>query len=465
MQKSLIERYKQEAVTTLTIGWPIVIGQLGLMAMAVTDTIQVGGIPERGTASVAAAGVANSLFFTIAVISLIALGVIAPMISKADAEGEVGEVNHLFRAALKAAVILSIATVFLTFGSLFFLDKLGQEPEIVALTKPFAMLMAVSGIPLFIFVAIRQLSDGLGKTRVAMVVTVSAVFLNVFLNWLLINGIGFLPRLELVGSGIATLISRIYMMAALWFSVKNDGYFSKYLKNSGGHLNELVKNLLKTGLPAGLQGFFEVAVFAGAVIIIGWRGKSEQAAHLIALNICSVTYMMASGIATAGGIRVGHFWGLKDKAQMRISGNTALGLAGTFMVACGILLFIFNHWLVCLYTKEPDVIPITMTLLIIGGFFQLWDGLQVTALGILRGIADVNVPTVITLFAYWIVGLPFGYFLSSKYDMKAAGVWYGLTLGLAVSAILLCWRFYSTLKTMRFEEENELIKSPSENQF
>ena len=150
---------------------------------------------------------------------------------------------------------------------------------------------------------------------------------------------------------------------------------------------------------------------------------------------------------------------------MRISGNTALGLAGSFMVVCGILLFVGNHWLVCLYTKEPDVIPITMTLLIIGGFFQLWDGLQVTALGILRGIADVNVPTVITLFAYWIVGLPFGYFLSSKYDMKAAGVWYGLTLGLAVSAILLCWRFYSTLKTMRFEEENELIKSPSESQF
>jgi multidrug resistance protein, MATE family len=213
-------------------------------------------------------------------------------------------------------------------------------------------------------------------------------------------------------------------------------------------LTDLVRKIIKIGIPSGLQGFFEVAVFSSAVVIIGWYGKYQQAAHMIAINMCSVTYMMVTGIASAGGIRVGHFWGLKDKKQMVAAGNTALGIGGGFMLVAALVFFIFPQFLIGLYTNDPQVVPVATVLLLIGGIFQLSDGLQATALGILRGIADVNFPTLITLFAYWIVGLPIGYVLGNYCGLKAAGIWVGFTLGLTASAVLLCWRFFRMVRKM-----------------
>ena len=196
---------------------------------------------------------------------------------------------------------------------------------------------------MFLFIALRQLSDGLGKTRIAMYATLSALLLNVLLNWLLINGIGFFPRLELLGAGIATLVSRLYMAGYLWFFIQKDKNIHAHITSIKGDLTHLVKKILTIGLPSGMQGFFEVAVFAGAVVIIGWYGKYEQAAHQIAINMCSVTYMMVTGIAAAGGIRVGHFWGLHDRHQILISGNAALLIGGGFMAFCAMIFFILNQ--------------------------------------------------------------------------------------------------------------------------
>jgi MATE family multidrug resistance protein len=199
-----------------------------------------------------------------------------------------------------------------------------------------------------------------------------------------------------------------------------------------------------------MQGFFEVGVFAAAVIIIGWHGKYEQYAHFIAINMCSVTYMMVTGIAASGGIRVGHFWGLRDKPQIYVAGHTALGMAAGFMSLWGLVFLCFPNSLVWLYTEDSNVSPIAISLLMVGGLFQLSDGLQSTALGLLRGIADVNVPTVLALIAYWLVGLPIGYILSYTDGLKAIGMWFGLTAGLTASAIFLCTRFYRTVGKMQF---------------
>ena len=450
MTKFVLKDYQTEAVQMLRIGLPIVIGQMGFIAMGVADMIQVGMMPDKGVVSVAAAGVSVSLFFTVAVIGLVALGVVAPMISKAKAEGTSLEISALYRSVQRVALILGVVTFALTSIIAYFFDHFGQDPEVTVLAKPFAYIIAASVVPLFLFIAIRQLSDGFGRTRVAMFVTLSALLLNIILNYFLINGIWIFPRLELLGSGIATFISRSYMLFALWFAVRRNPEFAPYLKQKLSKQADLSRRILKIGLPAGLQGFFEVAVFAAAVVIIGWNGKFQQAAHMIAINMCSITYMMASGIAAAGGIRVGHFWGLRDRQLMRLSGNTALYLASGFMFLAAMLFFLLNKQLVGLYTTDPNVVPIAVELLIIGGIFQLSDGLQVTALGILRGIADVNVPTVITLFAYWGVGLPVGYLLGFTFDMKAAGVWLGLTAGLTASAVLLNMRFYRLIRRLRF---------------
>lgn len=440
--------YKKEAKTMIQLGYPIVISQLGIIAMGVTDTIQVGQIEGKSAVSVSAAGLSNSLIFTIAIIVIITLGIVAPMISKAKAEENEREIRLLFKAGMRVCWYLGGITVGLCLLLGFFFDKLGQEPEVTAVALPYNILMAVSMMPLLLFTALRQLSDGLGRTKIAMTITISAVFLNILLNWLLINGIGFLPRLELIGSGLATLISRIYMAISLWIVIHREPLFKAYTIKAQDNLQDLVKKIMKIGLPSGLQGFFEVAVFSSAVVIIGWYGKYQQAAHMIAINMCSVTYMMVTGIASAGGIRVGHFWGLRDKQQMVTAGNTALGIGGSFMATAALIFFIFPQFLISLYTNDPQVVPVATVLLLIGGVFQLSDGLQATALGILRGIADVNFPTLITLFAYWVVGLPIGYLLGNYYDLKAAGVWMGLTAGLTASAVLLCWRFFNQVRKM-----------------
>ncbi len=446
MKKKDFPLYKIEAGKMVRLGLPIVVSQLGIVAMGVADTIQVGNIEGKSAASVAASGLSNSLIFTIAIVSILALGVVAPMISKAAAEGKSSEINLLFKATQRVSWFLGTLTAVLTILFGLFLDKLGQDAEVVALSGSYNTIVSLSIIPMLVFIGLRQLSDGLGKTQLAMRVTISALLLNILLNWLLINGIGFLPRLELFGAGIATFISRCYMAVALWIGIRREPIFKSHIQPSEEKYYHLVRKILTIGLPSGMQGFFEVAVFAGAVVVIGWYGKYQQAAHQIAINMCSVTYMMVTGIASAGGIRVGHFWGLHDRHKILVSGNTALSIAGIFMVICATILIVFHRFLIGLYTSDTDVVPVATTLLLIGGLFQLSDGLQATALGILRGIADVNIPTGITLIAYWIIGLPIGYFLGEFYGLKAAGVWLGLTAGLTASAILLCWRFYGMVR-------------------
>jgi multidrug resistance protein, MATE family len=445
---SVLKKYQTEASEMFRLSLPIIISQLGIVGMGVADTIQVGQIEGKSAISVAASGLSNSLFFTFAVVGLLALGVVAPMISKAEAEENRSEINHLFHAALRVALILGVITLVLCLILSFFLSSLGQDAEVIALARPFSWIITLSVIPLFLFAALRQLSDGLGKTQLAMYVTLSALLLNIGLNHLLIHGIGFFPQMGVLGAAVATFFSRIFMASALWFLIQKEALFKPYLTKTKANIDNLVQKIIKIGVSAGMQGFFEVAVFAGAVVIIGWYGKYQQAAHQIAISLCSIPYMMVTGVSAAGGIRVGHFWGLKDRKMIVLSGTTALLIAGGFMALCATIFFTFYNPLIALYTADVTVVPTAISLLIIGGFFQMSDGLQVTALGILRGISDVNIPTGITLFAYWVVGLPIGLLLAQYYKLEAAGVWIGLTAGLTTSAVLLCWRFYSMVKKM-----------------
>ncbi len=449
MPSTSLIRIKTEIKETLSIGLPIVVSQLGIVAMGVADTIQIGMIEGHSTVAVAAAGVVNSLVFTVGIIGIIALGVIAPMISKAEAEETADRVASLYRTAIRVAFILAAATVVISLSLILSLDLFRQDPEVTVWAKPYGWMMAISMLPLFLFLAVRQLSDGLGKTHLAMIITLSALVLNILLNWLFINGIWIFPRWYLFGTGVATFISRVAMTLGLWLLVRRDAQCAGYLRQKGSEVAALTRKVFVIGLPAGMQGFFEVAVFAAAVVIIGWYGKSDQAAHMIAISMCSVTYMMVTGIASAGGIRVGHFWGLKDKPGMLLSGKVALSMAGGFMLGCALLFLACKHWLVGLYTLDLTVTPVAIALLTIGAFFQISDGLQATALGVLRGIADVNVPTIITLFAYWIIGLPIGYYLGTYCGLRANGVWVGLTAGLTASAVLLCFRFYRITRKMQ----------------
>ncbi|MFN3489288.1 MAG: MATE family efflux transporter [Emticicia sp.] len=445
------QHYQKEIKKTFQLALPIVIAQLGVVLMGVTDNIMVGRY--IGKIGLGSAGIANTMSFLIASIGIGGLSVVAPLISKAKAERNVPEINRLFRAGIKVSLWFSLILGLVGFICIYYFEIFQQSPEINAQAPAFMAIVIVSNVFMFVFAAAKQLSDGLSRTYVAMMITVFGLILNLIFNIVLINGYLGFPKMGLIGSATSTLITRILMMLALLAYLFNTKAFKKYLNTKYKSLqtNDLVKTVFKIGVPSGLQFFFEIAAFSLAVIMMGWLGENQLAAHQIAINVASTTYMMASGLGIAGGIRVGEGRGLRDVRKIRFSGNVALLLVTIFMTAMMLVILLFNRFLVELYIADNEVIEIAMRLMIVAAIFQLSDGIQVVSLGILRGIADVNIPTWITMFAYWVISLPLGYFLAFNLEMDAIGIWFGLLAGLTVSAVLLTVRFYYLIKKMKLE--------------
>ncbi len=445
------QHYQEEIKKTFLLALPIVIAQLGVVLMGVTDNIMVGRY--IGKIGLGSAGIANSMSFLIASIGMGGLSVVAPLISKAKAERSVPEINRLFRAGIKVSLWFSVILGIVGFVCIYYFKIFQQSPEINEQAPAFMAIIIVSNAFMFVFAAAKQLSDGLSRTYVAMMITVFGLILNLIFNIVLINGYFGFPKMGLLGSAASTLITRILMMLALLAYLFNTKTFKKYLhtKYKSLQTNDLVIMIFKIGVPSGLQFFFEIAAFSLAVIMMGWLGENQLAAHQIAINVASTTYMMASGLGIAGGIRVGEGRGLKDIRKIRFSGNVALLLVVIFMMAMMLIILGFNRFLVELYISDNEVIEIAIRLMLVAAVFQLSDGVQVVSLGILRGISDVNIPTWITMFAYWGLSLPLGYLLAFNFKMDAIGIWFGLLAGLTASAVLLTIRFYYLIKKLKLE--------------
>ncbi len=445
--KKILENYKIDIIATYKLALPIIAGQLGIMLMGFADTVQVGRMDRGSVQALAASADANGMILNISIVGYICLQIISPLVSKAQTENNFSECQRLLKANIIIALLMSffcgIIIIFISFN----MDVLKQPIEIKTLTQEYLWIITISLIPSFIFTAIKSFTDGLGFANLSMKITLSALLLNVILNHCFIHGIWFFPAWGLNGAGVATLIARFYMAATLAFFTFKTPIFKQYLNkiNPIGKVNVLIKYILKIGLPSGLQGFSEIAAFYGALVMMGWISIEHKAAHLVAIGYVSLTYMAATGIAAAGGIRVGAGVGERSRIAIFRAGTTALAMGFIFMAICAIFLLIFNVEFAS-YVKDERVIMLAAELIIWGGFFQLFDGVQAVSLGILRGMQDVNIPTIITIFAYWGVGLPMSYILGFQYDMKHIGIWIGLTLALFASASLLSWRFYNKVK-------------------
>jgi MATE family multidrug resistance protein len=447
LQPTVRRLYRPDISATLKISLPIIIAQLGTVLMGVADNIQVG---KLGAAPIAAAGIANSVFFLIAIIGLGTLSVIAPQVAAAYGKEDKRECSYLLRTGIRLGLYfgLGLGVVILLLSLNFHLFK--QTPEVEDLAVPYLQIIGVSVIPMLFFLAIKQFSDGLSYTKVAMVITIIGLLLNVFFNWVFIFGKLGMPAWGLNGAGVSTLLVRIFMAISMVLYIFRATAFKSFIVpplHSYSYM-PLMRKILKLGLPGGFQLFFEVGAFSGAAIIAGWLGTVPLAAHQIAINLASITYMVAAGIAAAGGIRVGQAFGIGSQPKIVRAGTVSLTLAIVFMTFTCILFLTLNYFLVRLYIQDIEVIGIAASLVIIGGFFQLSDGIQVVSLGILRGIEDVNIPTVIALIAYWVIGLPIGYVLAFTFNMNVQGIWIGLLAGLTVSAVLLTSRFYKLSSRM-----------------
>ena len=427
--------------TTLLLAYPVMLSQLGQVSVGVADSMMVGRL---GAVPLAAASLGNSIFFVIMMFGIgISMG-ITPLVSLADGKGKTKRISRLFSHGLWINLISSILLIAVILGLSQGLHFLNQPEEVVILAVPYLFIITASLLPMMVFQTFKQMAEGLSQTKQAMYITVFANLVNVFLNWVLIWGKFGFPELGLNGAGLATLISRILMMLMMGGYILGSGRYKKYnfsLRNRNASLM-MYSRILKIGIPTGFQFIFEVSAFGTAAIMMGWIGVNALAGHQIALNLASISYMMATGLATAGMIRVSNQIGKGNLKAMREAGLVVFGLVMGFMFLCGVVFVSFRFFLPTLYIDDPEVISLSASLLIIAGLFQLSDGVQVVGLGVLRGMEDVKIPTLVTLMAYWVLGLPLGYVLAFNFGFAEKGIWYGLLIGLSITAILLFYRFH-----------------------
>ena len=443
------EGYAAHYKKTLQIALPICLSHLGHVMVGVADSMMVGNYGGEGSSMgklfLAASSLANSLYMVIMVFGIGVTFSITSMVAAANGENNDEKLTKLLKHSLVLCISFGLFLTIIFSGASGILKLFGQPDEVVAYAIPYFNIMIFSLFPLMIFLATKQFTEGLEHTKQAMYITIAANGLNVFLNYLLIYGKFGFPELGLNGAGYATLISRVIMMIMMVVYVyKNKRYF-KYragfiLKNIDF---TLIKKMIKLGVPMGFQFTFEMGAFAFAAIMIGWINASSLAAHQIAMNLASVTYMIASGIASAATVRVGRQWGKRDIPEMIKAANSSWHITIAFMLLMAVVFLVLNQFLPTLYNKDPIVLELASSLLIIAAFFQLSDGVQAVGLGIFRGLSDVKLPTLITFSSYWLIGLPIGYILAFPLDMGVHGVWYGLLTGLSAASVLFMLRFYS----------------------
>lgn len=432
---------KEHLRRNVVLATPVMVGQLGHIMVSVADTAMVGQV---GVIPLAAATFGSTFFHVLLLFGIGVSYAITPLVAATD-EKDRSRLLSILQNGLAVNVILGIILVVIGFAIVPFLHLFGQEAPVAEAAGPYLMIIISSIFPALIFQTFRQYSEGLSDTLRPMVVSIVANLVNVGLNYLLIFGKFGFPEMGIQGAGYATLISRVVMGILMVVLIRN-----KFRGFTFSFDKVVMKQVIKLGVPSGMQYIFEIGAFATAAIMVGWLGAKELAAHQIALNLAAITYMASTGIAAASTIRVGNQLGLKDVKTLRGAGYSCFALAAGFMAICGLLFIILRNFLPSLYIDNAEVQQLSASLLIIAAGFQISDGAQAVGLGVLRGLTDVKIPTLVTFIAFFILSIPGGYFLGFTLGLGVQGVWYALSGGLTIAAILHLIRFNSLTKRLRF---------------
>lgn len=431
---------KKEVLSTLSLAYPVMISQLGIIMMGVVDSIMVGRL---GPVPLAAASLGNSLVFLILIIGLGSSTVLSPLIAILIGGKRYPEAGVYFRQSLIVNVALAIIMIVIILFGAKFIRYLNQPPEVIEYAIIYMSIVALSALPLMIYQTYKHFIEGLSIMKPAMIIAILANIINIFANWILIFGKLGLPKLGLAGAAWATFASRVFMMIVIMIYVMRNQKFKQFdvTFHFKGINIPLIKKIVSLGLPSGFQSFFEVGAFSFAVVMIGWIGANELAAHQIAINLASISFMVVLGISQASSIRVGNAMGEKQIASVRRAGFTGIFLGASMMFCAGVTFIVLNKFLPTLYIDDKAVIEIASRLIIIAALFQLSDGTQAVGIGILRGLTDIKGPTIITFLAYWVISLPIAYLLGFTFGLGVEGIWVGLLIGLTASAVMLTFRF------------------------
>lgn len=430
---------------TISLSVPLVLTQIGHIVTGMVDTIFLGRL---GKTEQAAGILSNQLFVIVLVFGIGMSYVLTPAITEAHHRQDEQEKASLFKNALFINFILSILLFIVLFFLSGILNYMQQPEDVVKLAIPFFNVLIFSIIPVSLFFVCKQYSEGLGNTRAAMYISLAGNVLNIILNYMLIYGKGGLPEMGYMGSCWATFIDRFCMGIAFlvfMFKHKSVNSFAPFFRTA--KINALhFWQLLKDGIASALQFTFEVAAFAISGLMSGVFGKEQLDGHGIALSLAAFTYMFASGIGSASTIRVGKYYNSNDMANVKLAINTSYKLVIITMGFMALLFILLNNVLPQIFSSDAEIIHIASVLLLFAAFFQLFDGTQVTAIGILRGLEDYRFPTVIAFIGYWLIALPLCYLFAFVFHYKVYGVWLGLSLGLGFVSFALYFRIKTLLR-------------------
>lgn len=415
---------------------PVVVAELGWIAMGVVDIAMVGRLrPE----AIGAVGVGSVVFFAIAVFGIGVLLGLDTLVAQAYGARRLEECHRWLFHGVGLSVLLAVPLTGVTALVVTLLDRWGLDPAVELLVGPYFSKLLWSILPLLLYTAFRRYLQAMGLVAPVMMALVSANLINVAANWLLVFGHLGAPRLGVDGAAWATCASRVYLALFLLVAILRHDRLQRTGLWQAPRRLELVwlRRLAALGVPAAVQVTLEVGVFAAATALAGRLDAATLAAHQIVLSMAGVTFMVPLGVGAAGAVRVGHAVGRGDAPGARDAGWAALVLGTGFMACAGLVFILVPRTILQLFTADVTVLSIGVPLVFVAALFQLFDGLQGVATGVLRGLGDTRTPMLWNLAGHWAIGLPVGYVLCFERGWGALGLWSGLCIGLMVVGCVL----------------------------
>ena len=431
---------RDEFAPMLWLAAPVVLAELGWMFMGVVDTLMVGPL---GPEAIGAVGIGASLYMALAIFGVGTLLGLDTLVAQAYGASRLDECHRWLHHGIVLALALAVPLTVACYVVEALLEAWGLDPVVLPLTRQYFLVVLWSSTPLLLYAAFRRYLQALTLVRPIMVALVSANVINACVNYALIYGKAGFPRLGVAGAAWATVVSRVYMAVFLLLTIvvverrTATGLFETRLTIEMARCRRLVA----LGFPAAMQAMLEVGVFAAATALAGRLAPASIAAHQIALNMAALSFMVPLGLSSAAAVRVGHAVGRRDPAGTARSGWAAVLIGVGFMAIAATVFVLFGRQLIGAFTPDAAVIAIGVVLLRVAAVFQLFDGLQGVATGVLRGVGDTRTPMLWNLAGHWVVGLPLGYWLAFKRGSGVLGLWIGLSAGLIVvgAVLLVVW--------------------------
>lgn len=442
--------WRQELRGLLKLAGPLIVNNLSIAGMTMADAMMAGRL---GAESLAAVAVGGSIWFFGFAICLGILMAISPIAARHYGAGNPELIGRYTRQGIYLAVIIAIALIFIVYRYVGpALDIIGIDPGFRELTKGYVHAIVLGAPAIFVFLALRFTTEGIGETRPIMYASVLSLIVNVFLNWVLMYGHLGAPAFGAVGCGIASAITMWLIMIGLAvYMMRSSTYVPlKIFSRIGKFRPDILKEILMLGIPIAVTITAEAGLFNAVSVLMGTRGASISAAHQIAISFATTAFMIPLALSSAITIRIGHALGAGNAHAARYSGGFGIVVCALFMSLSAAFMLFFRETLVSLYTNDPSVTSIAISLLLAAAIFQIADGVQIGAAGALRGYKDTRFAMIINTFAYWVLAFPLAYMAAVTYRIAPVYTWAAFIVGLSVAAVLLTWR-YARLSSARIK--------------